>query len=73
MYENAPPNYAGAMILLFGIIHADDIKKADTNASRLVRALGWTDGYSIEIGKGIRLAEYVSLKPGAKAPGVRLK
>ncbi len=51
-----------AMVHLFGIIYADEIKMADTNSSEIVRLTDLSYTYKAEINKGIKLAKYVDVK-----------
>ena len=51
-----------AMIHLFGIIYAEQIETAGSNASAIVKAAGLPDSYKTEIRKGMNLAKYVQLR-----------
>ncbi len=61
MYD-APGVHKTTMILLFGIVYADDIKLADIKPIEIVRAAKMQESYQGEISKGMRLAQYVQLK-----------
>lgn len=63
MYNGADKGSAVVMIHLFGIKFASQIRESGANASDIVRAAGMNDSYVTEIQKGIRLAEFVDVKP----------
>ena len=63
MYDGADKGSAVVMIHLFGIKYADQIRDSGANASEIVRAAGMNDSYATEIQKGIRLSEFVDVKP----------
>ncbi len=53
------------MIHLFGIIYAGEIRRCGATVADLVRLSDLEDTYATEVTKGIRLAPYVTAKPGA--------
>lgn len=58
--NQAPPGNIVVRIHLFGIQHADDLSGVDLG--ELVAAAGIPKPYATEIRKGMRLADYVTLK-----------
>ena len=62
MYENAKEGYAVVLIHLFGIKYAEQIRDSGVTPMDIVRAAGINASYSTEIQKGIRLAEFVTVK-----------
>ena len=61
MYENATNNKA-AMIHLFGIKYAKELKNDDISIKELTKAAHIPESYVVEINKGIRPSEYVEVK-----------
>ena len=59
MYETAPQGEKAAMIHLFGIRYAAEIKDSDFSINDIVKKAGLSSTYVTEINKGIRLAPYV--------------
>jgi len=59
MYSGAKDGEAVAMIHLFGIRYATEIRKAETNASELARLAKIPTSYVTEVNKGMKLAKYV--------------
>lgn len=66
VYLNSPDGEAVAMIHLFGIKYADEIRSEGYTASEIVRAAQLNKSYSTEISKGIKLAKYVVVKSDYK-------
>ena len=66
MYENAPQGEKVTCLFLFGIIYADDL--AALSVRDVVRESGVRPTYYTEIRRGIKLAKYVQIKPGAVLP-----
>lgn len=62
MYENAADGESVAMIHLFGIKYAEDIIKAETNATELAKLGNINNSYATEISKGMKLSKYVKVK-----------
>lgn len=60
MYRDAPKGKSVAMIHLFGIRYADEIRACGTSPTDLARSAGIPETYGVEVNKGINLAEYVS-------------
>lgn len=60
MYENAPDNDSVAMIHLFGIKYANEIRGV-YSAAEIIKASGLKSSYATELNKGIRLSKYVKL------------
>ena len=65
MYDNAADKNITAMIQLFGIKYAEEIKRSGATAADIVRLSKLRDSYDTEVTRGIRLAPYVTIKPGA--------
>jgi calcineurin-like phosphoesterase family protein len=59
MYGEAPKGEAVAMIHLFGIKHAQDIRDAGASIDDIVHAAGLKPSYRTEVQKGVNLAKYV--------------
>jgi hypothetical protein len=59
MYSKADNGEKVAMIHLFGIKHAQDIKALETNSTELAKLSGIQPAYATEISKGIKLSKYV--------------
>ena len=53
-----------SMIHLFGVIYAEQIEAAGSNASEIVRAAGLPDSYKTEIRKGVNLAKWIRSREG---------
>ena len=62
MYCNACKNYQVAMIHLFGITYANQLRDSEESIRSIVQRSGIRDSYVTEVNKGIRLAEFVVLK-----------
>ncbi len=62
MYYDAPKGAAVAMIHLFGIKYADDIKKSEYSKKDIIKQSGISASYLTELMKGIKLADYVTPK-----------
>jgi hypothetical protein len=63
MYRGAPKGDAVAMIHLFGIKYAAQIKEAGVSARDIVLAAGINESYAVEVNKGINLDRYVEPRP----------
>ena len=61
MYNRAPEGDRVAMIHLFAIKRADEIRNMST--PEIARRAGLSRSYATEISKGRRLARYVDVKP----------
>lgn len=61
MYDT-PGAHKTTMIHLFGVVYADEIKRADIKPIEIIRAAKMQESYQGEIGKGIRLSQFVQLK-----------
>ena len=59
MYSNAPKGDAVAMIHLFGIKYANEIKKSEYSKKDIIKQSGISTSYLTELTKGVELAEYV--------------
>ncbi|ODW62841.1 hypothetical protein BBL91_22300 [Vibrio parahaemolyticus] len=59
MYQNAPENESVAMIHLFAIKYAEQIKNLNTSCKSVAKAAGINESYGTEISKGIKLSKYV--------------
>ena len=64
MYDNASDKKVTTMIQLFGIKYAAEIKLSGATAADIVRLSELRDSYDTEVTKGMRLAPYVTIKPG---------
>ena len=62
MYNNAPKGDAVAMIHLFGIKYADEIKQINYSKRDIIEQSGISTSYLTELNKGVKLAEYVISK-----------
>ncbi len=62
MYENAKKGEAVAMIHLFGIKYADEIKENNISCKTIAMEAGIKESYGTEISKGVKLAKYVQEK-----------
>lgn len=59
MYDSADDGESVAMIHLFGITYAAEIRSAGANATKVVHAAGLRESYATEVQKGMNLAKYV--------------
>jgi hypothetical protein len=59
-YARAPKGDKAVTIHLFGIRHARELE--GQNLHKLAERAGLSDSYGTELRKGVRLAEYVTLK-----------
>ena len=62
MYNNAPKGDAVAMIHLFGIRYASEIKESEYSKKDIIKQSGISTSYLTELTKGVKLAEYVKPK-----------
>ncbi|WMN64956.1 HTH-like domain-containing protein [Vibrio parahaemolyticus] len=62
MYHNAPDGDSVAMIHLFGIKYAVQIKDTGASSKSIAKAAHINESYGTEISKGIKLAKYVTPK-----------
>ena len=62
MYENAPKGEKVTMIHLFGIKYSEEMKESEASFQDVAIAVGIGKSYGTEIGKGSKLAEYVTIK-----------
>ena len=62
MYHNAPKGDSVAMIHLFGIKYAYEIKESKFSKKDIIIQSGISLSYLTELTKGVKLAEYVTLK-----------
>ena len=63
LYRDAPQDEAMAMIHLFGIKYATEIRRCGESVPQLVRRSCVPDPHKTELYKGMKLAKYVSLRP----------
>ena len=63
-YRNAPNGRKIAMVHLFGIVYANEIGKSSNKVVLLSELRGHPYGDLVR--NGVHLAEYVTVKPGAK-------
>jgi hypothetical protein len=59
MYNNAPKGDAVAMIHLFGIKFANEIKQSEYSKKDIIKQSGISTSYLTELNKGVKLAKYV--------------
>ena len=59
MYDNAPRGDQVAMIHLFGVKYAEEIRKNDYTPKEILKAADMHESYQVEINKGIKLSKYV--------------
>ena len=58
--EGLSKREAGPMVILFGIIYADEIKACGMSKAKIAKqAIPHSNDYGNEIGKGMKLARYV--------------
>ncbi len=62
MYEDAPNGDSVAMIHLFGIKYAEQIKSLGVSCEAITKAAHINTSYKTEISKGIKLSKYVNVK-----------
>ncbi len=62
MYSNAPKGDAVAMIHLFGIKYAVQIKESKYSKKEIIKQSGISESYLTELTKGVKLAQYVNPK-----------
>jgi hypothetical protein len=62
MYENAPKGDRVAMIHLFGIKYANEIRSSEYSPREILKNAHMHESYQVEINKGINLAKYVNVK-----------
>ncbi|RCW91309.1 HTH-like domain-containing protein [Winogradskyella arenosi] len=62
LYHNAQEGEAVAMIHLFGIKYAKEIKEGRYNKKEIAKAAKMPESYGTEISKGVKLAQYVTVK-----------
>jgi hypothetical protein len=62
MYNSAQKGDTVAMIHLFGIKYANEIRGSGAACKDIAISAGIPESYGVEINKGINLAKYVTLK-----------
>jgi len=62
MYFDSEEGEAVAMIHLFGIKYAKDIKDLGTSKKAIAKEAGLRESYGTEISKGVKLSRYVNVK-----------
>lgn len=62
MYFGSDEGETAAMVHLFGIKYADEIKGSGASMKAIAKAAGINESYGTEIAKGVKLAKYVSLR-----------
>lgn len=65
MYGTAKDGDLVVMIHLFGVKYSEQIETCGGTAKDIAKAAGISDTYGTEIRKGVRLAQYVNVKPSA--------
>lgn len=64
MYFGSKDGETAAMVHLFGIKYAIEIKELGTSMKAIAKTAGIRESYGTEISKGVKLAQFVVLKPG---------
>ena len=64
MYNDAPERDKSAMIILFGVKYADEIRDCGASVDKIVGLSGLPKSYPTMVYRGIRLARYVAPRPG---------
>ena len=62
MYFDSEEGETVAMIHLFGIKYAQNIKELGASKKAIAKAAGLGESYGTEISKGVKLSRYVSVK-----------
>jgi len=62
MYDKAPRGDQTAMIHLFGIKYAEEIRSKNYTPKEILVLAKMPESYQVEINKGIKLAKYVTPK-----------
>jgi hypothetical protein len=62
MYDNAPRGDQAAIIHLFGVKYADEIRNSEYTPKDILRSVNMPESYQAEINKGIKLSKYVIAK-----------
>ena len=62
MYFNSNDGEAVAMIHLFAVTYAKQIKESQASMKAVALAAGINESYATEIGKGVRLSKFVTPK-----------
>ena len=62
MYDNAPRGEQSAMIHLFGIKYANEIRDDNHTPKDILKCAEMPESYQVEVNKGIKLAKYVTPK-----------
>lgn len=62
MYSGAGRGETAAMVHLFGIKYADEIKKSGESMKAIAKAADIPESYGTEIAKGVKLAQYVTIR-----------
>lgn len=62
MYFESNDGEAVAMIHLFGIKYADEIRESGESMKAIALAAGIPESYGTEVAKGVKLSKYVQLK-----------
>lgn len=61
IYHNAPKGEAVAMIHLFGIKYAQELKQSRFSKKEIARTANIPESFGTEISKGAKLARYVTI------------
>lgn len=59
MYKNAPKGDSAAIIHLFGIKYAEEIKDSEYSKKDIIKQSGISPSYLTELNKGVKLSKYV--------------
>ena len=62
MYFGSEDGETAAMVHLFGIKYAAEIKESGASMKAIAKAAGIRESYGTEISKGVKLAQFVSVK-----------
>jgi hypothetical protein len=63
MYFNSNDGEAVAMIHLFGIKYANEIRDSKVSMKSIAKAANINESYATEISKGVKLSKFVLVKP----------
>ena len=63
-YENAGRNEATSQVILYGIKYAEELQACGKPLREIVIDSGISKGYLSELGKGVKLSKYVTIREG---------
>lgn len=62
MYFESKDRETAAMVHLFGIKYASEIKESGASMKSIAKAAGISESYGTEISKGVKLSKFVMVK-----------